>query len=149
MTSRHQSLATARDSRIGSILDVDAKPAPYSDRRPSHSRPVVAVTTGLRYTHERKTIDNAGGDYSIDSPTTLVSGSYCVYRCHLARCVDAEVRRRAACPRERDGVWSATRGFKSGGFNPTSPEAGRGFAPEWAWSYEGGLKTVPPADGPC
>ena len=37
---------------------------------------------------------------------------------------------------------SATRGFKSGGFNPTSTEAGRGFAPEWAWSYEGGLKTV-------
>ena len=37
---------------------------------------------------------------------------------------------------------SATRGFKSGGFNASSPEAGRGFAPEWAWSYEGGLKTV-------
>jgi iron complex outermembrane receptor protein len=37
---------------------------------------------------------------------------------------------------------SATRGFKSGGFNLASPEAGRGYAPEWAWSYEGGLKTV-------
>ena len=37
---------------------------------------------------------------------------------------------------------SATRGFKSGGFNLTSPEAGRGYAPEWAWSYEGGLKTT-------
>ena len=41
---------------------------------------------------------------------------------------------------------SATRGFKSGGFNLTSPEAGRGYAPEWAWSYEGGLKTTV-ADG--
>ena len=38
---------------------------------------------------------------------------------------------------------SATRGFKTGGFNPTSPEAGgRGFAPEWAWSYEGRMKTA-------
>jgi iron complex outermembrane recepter protein len=37
---------------------------------------------------------------------------------------------------------SATRGFKSAGFNPTSPEAGRGYAPEWAWSYEGGVKTA-------
>jgi iron complex outermembrane receptor protein len=34
------------------------------------------------------------------------------------------------------------RGFKSGGFNLTSTERGRGYAPEWAWSYEGGFKTV-------
>jgi iron complex outermembrane receptor protein len=37
---------------------------------------------------------------------------------------------------------SVTRGFKTGGFNLTSPEAGRGFAPEWAWSYEAGVKTL-------
>src|SRR5262249_543132 len=35
---------------------------------------------------------------------------------------------------------SATRGFKSGGFNLSSTVPGRGFAPEWPWSYEGGLK---------
>ena len=35
---------------------------------------------------------------------------------------------------------SATRGFKSGAFNATSREAGLGVAPEWAWSYEAGLK---------
>ena len=35
---------------------------------------------------------------------------------------------------------SATRGFKSGGFNPSSTALGRGYAPEWAWSYEGGWK---------
>jgi iron complex outermembrane receptor protein len=35
---------------------------------------------------------------------------------------------------------SATRGFKSGGFNPSSTAPGRGYAPEWVWSYEGGLK---------
>ena len=38
------------------------------------------------------------------------------------------------------GYVSATRGFKSGGFNPSSTAAGRGYAPEWAWSYEGGWK---------
>jgi hypothetical protein len=32
------------------------------------------------------------------------------------------------------------RGFKSGGFNFTSREPGRGYDPEWAWSYEAGLK---------
>jgi iron complex outermembrane receptor protein len=35
---------------------------------------------------------------------------------------------------------SATRGFKSGGFNPTAPEPGLAFSPEYAWSYEGGVK---------
>ena len=38
---------------------------------------------------------------------------------------------------------SATRGFKSGGFNqfnPTAPESERAFSPEFAWSFEGGLK---------
>ena len=35
---------------------------------------------------------------------------------------------------------SATRGFKSDGFNPSSTAPGRGYAPEWAWSYEGGWK---------
>jgi len=37
---------------------------------------------------------------------------------------------------------SATRGFKSGGFNISSTAVGRGYAPEWAWSYEGGLKSA-------
>ena len=67
--------------------------------------PRVAVTTGLRYTHERKTIDTAGGVYQIDSPTTLVVRFVVlVHRCHIARRVDAEVRSGAARPRERDGV---------------------------------------------
>jgi iron complex outermembrane receptor protein len=37
---------------------------------------------------------------------------------------------------------SATRGFKSGGFNLSSTQPGRGFAPEWAWNYEAGIKTM-------
>jgi len=37
---------------------------------------------------------------------------------------------------------SATRGFKSGGFNLSSTQPGRGLAPEWAWNYEGGVKTT-------
>ena len=44
-------------------------------------------------------------------------------------------------PREALIYVSATRGFKSGGFNLSSPQPGHGFAPEWAWNYEGGLKT--------
>jgi iron complex outermembrane receptor protein len=36
----------------------------------------------------------------------------------------------------------ASRSFKSGGFNVSSREPGRAFAPEWAWGYEVGLKTT-------
>lgn len=36
---------------------------------------------------------------------------------------------------------SASRGFKSGGFNPSWPTPDRRYSPEFAWSYEGGLKS--------
>jgi iron complex outermembrane receptor protein len=50
----------------------------------------------------------------------------------------------AAMKLNRDAMTyvSATRGFKSGGFNLSSMQPGRGFAPEWAWNYEGGIKTT-------
>ena len=79
--------------------------------------PRVAVTTGLRYTHERKTIDNAGGNYAIDSPTTLLSGSYS-YTDAISD--DAWTPKFGLEMRARENVMayaSATRGFKSGGFN--------------------------------
>ena len=54
-------------------------------------------------------------------------------------------RAASSCKRRRTRSFtlSATRGFKSGGlqpFNPTAPEPERAFSPEFAWSYEGGLK---------
>ncbi len=53
-------------------------------------------------------------------------------------------RPRSACrskaSRDTFVYLSATRGFKSGGFNPAAREPGPGFSPEFAWSYEGGLK---------
>lgn len=39
---------------------------------------------------------------------------------------------------------SATRGFRSGGWNwtaPTFPDTDNGFNPEFVWTYEGGMKT--------
>ena len=103
----------------------------------------VSVTAGLRYSREHKTIDNAGQLSTIDLPVTLVPGSAYSYTdaiSHTAWTPKFGLEFRA---RENAFVYvSATRGFKSGGFNFTSPEAGRGYAPEWAWSYEGGLKTI-------
>lgn len=104
--------------------------------------PRVALTVGLRYTHERKTIGNAGGLYTADAPITLLSDSYsytdAISHNAWTPKFGVEVR-----PREHVLAYaSATRGFKSGGFNATSTAAGRGYDPEWVWSYEGGVKTV-------
>jgi iron complex outermembrane receptor protein len=141
---RQPTSIVAPASRIESRVDprVDAEASAVFGQATFALAPRVAVTTGLRYTHERKRIDNAGGVYSIDSPATLLSGSYS-YSDAISH--DAWMPKFGLEMRARENVMayaSATRGFKSGGFNASSPAAGRGFAPEWAWSYEGGLKTV-------
>jgi iron complex outermembrane receptor protein len=101
----------------------------------------LSVTGGLRYTHEVKNIDNAGGRYGLDAPFAPVSGSVYGYSDSISH--DAwtpKVGLEVKLPHDALGYVSATRGFKSGGFNPSSTAAGRGYAPEWAWSYEGGWK---------
>ena len=101
----------------------------------------LSATAGLRYTHESKDIDNAGGLYRLDAPDTSVAGSVYGYSDstnHTAWTPKLGLEMKLA-----GGALtyvSATRGFKSGGFNLSSTAPGRGFAPEWAWNYEGGLK---------
>ena len=102
----------------------------------------LSGTIGLRYTRERKAIDNVGGRYPFDTPETPIPGSAYAYTDSVTHTawtpkfgVDLKL------PRQALAYVSATRGFKSGGFNLSSTQPGRGFAPEWAWSYEGGLKT--------
>lgn len=103
----------------------------------------VSVTAGLRYTRERKTIDNAGALYPLDQPEVPVPRSTYAYTDAISHAawtpklgVEVQVGKQALA------YASATRGFKSGGVNLSSPESGRGFAPEWAWSYEAGLKAT-------
>ena len=103
--------------------------------------PRLSATAGVRYTHEGKDIDNAGGRYGLDAPYAPVPGSVYGYADSIAH--DAwtpKVGIEMKLPHDTLAYASAARGFKSGGFNLSSPVPGRGFAPEWAWSYEGGLK---------
>ena len=103
--------------------------------------PRLSATAGLRYTHEGKNINNAGGRYGLDAPFAPVPGSVYGYADSIAH--DAwtpKVGVEVKLPHDALAYVSATRGFKSGGFNPSSTAAGRGYAPEWAWSYEGGWK---------
>jgi iron complex outermembrane receptor protein len=102
----------------------------------------LSATAGLRYTGERKTIDNSGRLDTQNVPPLLVPGSSYTYIDAISH--DAWTPKLGLEWRVREQTFayvSATRGFKSGGFNITSPEAGRGYAPEWAWSYEAGVKT--------
>ena len=103
----------------------------------------LSATVGLRYTNESKNIDNAGGLYSLSTPVTVIPGSDYSYSDsinHTAWTPKFGLEMKLAGGAL--GYVSATRGFKSGGFNLSSTEAGRGYLPEWVWSYEGGLKDM-------
>ncbi len=97
----------------------------------------VSVTAGLRYTHEGKDIQNAGGRYSLDDPALAIPGSVFGYSDSIRHSAwTPKVGVEFTLPSGALSYLSATRGFKSGGFNPSSPTPGGGYAPEWAWSYE-------------
>ena len=141
---REPSSIFVRQARLEARLDprVESDAAAGFGQATLSLTPRLAMTAGLRYTHERKTIDNAGGLYTVDAPITLQSNSSYAYSDAISH--DAWTPKFGVEMRARTNVLayaSATRGFKSGGFNATSTEVGRGFAPEWAWSYEAGLKT--------
>jgi iron complex outermembrane receptor protein len=102
----------------------------------------LSATAGLRYTNDRKTIVNEGQLYTLDLPTVALAGSAYAYTdsmTHTAWSPKAGLEMRAW--ESALAYVSASRGFKSGGFNPSSQQPGLGYHPEWAWSYEGGLKT--------
>jgi len=104
----------------------------------------LSGTLGLRYTREQKTIDNFGGQYPFDTQGTPIPASVYSYTdsiVHTAWTPKFGVELKL--PQQTLAYVSATRGFKSGGFNLSSTQPGRGFAPEWAWSYEGGVKASP------
>ena len=101
----------------------------------------LSATAGVRYTHEGKDIDNAGGLYGFEAPYAPISGSIYGYSDSIANSAwTPKIGLEMTLPNGALAYVSATRGFKSGGFNPSSTAPGRGYAPEWVWSYEGGLK---------
>ncbi len=103
----------------------------------------LSATTGLRYTREQKDIDNAGDRHNLDPPMAPLPETAYAYSDSIEHeAWTPKFGLEMKLPRDTTAYISATRGFKSGGFNPSSTQPGRGYAPEWAWSYEGGLKTA-------
>jgi iron complex outermembrane receptor protein len=141
----HQTVhATLPQARVETLLDpqVDARSTAFFGQTTIGITSRLSGIFGLRYTHERKSIDNAGGRYTLDMPSTLVAGTGYAYQDEVTHAAwTPKFGIELTLPNRTMAYASATKGFKSGGFNWSAPVPGRGFDPEWAWSYEGGLKT--------
>jgi iron complex outermembrane receptor protein len=127
------------------LLDprVDATSAALFGQTTVGFTPRLSITAGLRYARERKTIDNSGGLYSLEAAPDPVAGSTYGYRDSIEHAAwTPKFSLEVALPPSGIAYVSAARGFKCGGFNLSSTQPGRGFGPEWAWSYEGGVKTA-------
>jgi iron complex outermembrane recepter protein len=104
----------------------------------------VSLTGGVRYTDEQKDLDNTGGVYRLGTAVLAIPTSFYDYvddATYQAWTPKGSIQVQVS--RDTFVYVSATRGFKSGGFNqfnPTAPESERAFNPEFAWSFEGGLK---------
>ena len=96
--------------------------------------------TGIRGTDIQRQ-DDIRAQFGLDAPYLAVAGTVYNYSDSIAHGAwTPKVGLEMKLPHDALAYVSATRGFKSGGFNLSSTAPGRGFAPEWAWSYEGGLK---------
>jgi iron complex outermembrane receptor protein len=107
-----------------------------------HVLDTVGLTAGIRYTKERKELDQTYNRTSLASGAALPGFPFI-----------ADTTRDFHALTPKFGVqWqvspdallyaSATRGFKSGGTNyAASNVAALSFAPEYIWSYESGLKS--------
>jgi iron complex outermembrane receptor protein len=97
----------------------------------------LSGTIGVRYSRDDKTIDNSGGA-EVDG-SALSSFQY--HDSTPATAWTPKVGLDFQAAEDTLAYASVTRGFKSGGFNLSATSAGRGFAPEWAWTYETGVKS--------
>jgi iron complex outermembrane receptor protein len=111
-----------------------------------HVTDTLKVTAGARYTHDRKDwLDcNAYGGFTnilTDWSPGLCDGKY-VPDSNAWNAVTPHIVIEQQLSTDTFGYVSATKGFRSGGWNLTQPVTGphSGVNPEDVWSYEAGLK---------
>jgi iron complex outermembrane receptor protein len=101
----------------------------------------LSLTGGVRYSDEQKDIHNTGGVYRLGTAVLANPASFYdfVDRITYDAWTPKATIQIQASPKTFLYL-SATRGFKSGGLNVAATAPGGAFRPEFAWSYEGGLK---------
>jgi iron complex outermembrane recepter protein len=111
---------------------------------------MIKLTAGIRFTNEKKTVTVADNRASCNDGTVEAT---CMTSANISAAgVPREQRAKLWTPRIAINVTptddillfaSATRGFKSGGWNARSTASNLflPFAPEKVWSYEAGLKS--------
>jgi iron complex outermembrane receptor protein len=108
--------------------------------------PTLTATVGMRFTHEKKTIKLGENRSGIAAASQMTTANL------VANGIPTQLNANIFTPRaalawqlqpETMLFASATRGFKSGGWNArsTSPALVQPFAPEFIWSYEAGWRT--------
>jgi iron complex outermembrane receptor protein len=130
---------TATDSRLFPNLHTSARALFGQATYQVTAR--LSLTGGLRFAHEHKDLANRGGVYAIGTDTLANPATYFIYS--DAASWKAWTPKAGLELRMTPGTFvyaSATRGFKSGGFNTSARTAGNRFNPEFAWSYEAGVK---------
>ena len=100
----------------------------------------VSLTGGVRYTDEQKDLDNTGGVYRLGTailadPTSF----YDFVDSHLPG-LDAQDQHPAASVPRHVRLRLRDAGLQERRIQPHRNEPGLAFSPEFAWSYEGGLK---------
>ena len=101
----------------------------------------LSLTGGIRYTDERKDLDATGGLYRLGTSVLVIPGSF--YDVVDRASFNAWTPRGSLQVQVSNDTFlyaSATRGFKSGGYINGAAPPDQAFDPEFAWSYEGGLK---------
>jgi iron complex outermembrane receptor protein len=100
----------------------------------------LSITAGARYTREKKSIDQQVNVYLL--PNTPLGAPLTFSAEQTFSAFTPKVSLQYQPNRDFLAYVSATRGFKSGGFNFSSGDpATAGFDPETVWSYEAGTKT--------
>jgi iron complex outermembrane recepter protein len=115
-----------------------------------------SVIAGLRYSHESKDYDvsnkwtlSAASDPAVAEAAPTIGAPFFPdpFAVATSRSASALTPKAGLNFKPTDDVLlylSATRGFKSGGFDygaPDAADAARGYAPEYIWSYETGVKS--------
>jgi iron complex outermembrane recepter protein len=99
------------------------------------------LTGGVRYTDEDKAFDNTGGLYRLGAFALADPTSFYAYVDQaMSAAWTPKVSLQVEASTNTFAYVSATRGFKSGGFNTTARVPGKAFQPEFAWTYEAGVK---------